>query len=76
MTILALLTDDNLIGPDVHNKLFQRFRRRTFDIFAVQIEMAVMTGAPDLADIRAILHDTPQMSAGGGEGLNDAGRRI
>src|SRR5262249_11715877 len=61
---LALFAHDNLIAPDIHRVFFQGLWRRPCDIFAVQIEMAIMTGTPYFAEIRAILDDAAKMSAG------------
>jgi hypothetical protein len=61
-----------MLSPFAHDDLIaltftaysSRLRRRSCDIFTVQIEMAVMTGAPYFAEIWPVLNDTAKMSAG------------
>ena len=82
MTILAPLARDDLIAPHIHNVLLERLWRRPLDIFPVQVKVAVVAGAPDLADIRTVLHDTREVGANGAEclkfivGRPDQNRRL
>jgi hypothetical protein len=55
----------DIITAGVNFKLFQRARRRTTDIFAAQVVLAVVAGAPNLFRVGAILHYAFEVGAHG-----------
>src|ERR1700758_3023441 len=65
---LPLPADDNLIAAHMDIKQVERPWRRAGNIAAVEIVDSVVAGAPDLAQIVAILHGAAQMRASRGEG--------
>src|SRR6476659_10453146 len=66
-------SDKYLVAPDLHFKRLQRTRRRAGNVTTVDVILAVMAGAPDLARVITILHGARKVRAGGRHGLILAG---
>src|SRR6476619_7953537 len=65
MSEFLAASDKYLVAPDLHFKGLQRTRRRAGNIAPVDVILAVMAGAPDLARVITILHGTRKVRAGG-----------
>src|SRR5208337_5246522 len=64
---LPLATDDNLVAALVNIEDGKRPGRRAGDVAPIEIVGSVVAGAPDLAQVGAILHDAAEVGAGSGE---------
>ena len=59
----SCFADDDFVAASVHFVFFQRTRRWTTDVLAVEVVVPVMTGAPNLFCFGLILDDAVEMSA-------------
>jgi hypothetical protein len=58
---------DNLIPSNIHVVWGKWSRRRSGNIFPVQIKVAVVASAPYMAEIASVLHGASEMCANGGK---------
>ena len=63
---------DDIIAARIHLVLFQRPRRWPPDVLAAQVVLSVVTGAPNLFRVGAILNDAFQMGAHRGKSFQIA----
>src|ERR1035437_4331168 len=73
---LLLTSHKDFVAADLDLERLQRTRWRPRDVAAVQVVHAVVAGAPDLAQIRTILHCAAQVGAGGRHGAIFARARL
>ena len=71
--VLRMITTSSPCSVDV--EAIERPRRRTVDVAAVQVVVAVVARAPDVLEVGAVLHRAGQVRAGGGERAELARRR-
>src|SRR5687768_1277586 len=64
---------DDLVAAGIHFEFFQRPRRWSTDVLAVEVVIAVVTSAPDMFCFGLILDDAVEVRADGGECFYFAG---
>src|SRR5512133_1580139 len=69
ISALPLSGDDDLFATHMDVVLLERTRRWTRDVASGEVVDAVVTGAPDLLDVVAVLHGATQVRAGGRHGF-------